>query len=103
MTPFERNPFFSQPDRQFLDAIEVMEGGDSAQWLMMFERGELDIADVSDVPGIPIPDINRIQRSPRWKRADRKHTDRRHIFPDIEHGDGAVRPAPSAAGDELCN
>jgi len=64
---FERNPLFSQPDRQYLDAIEVMEGGNSALWLMMFERGELDIADIYDTQGIPTPDFTRIQRSPRWQ------------------------------------
>jgi ABC-type transport system substrate-binding protein len=63
---FERNPFFSRADRQYLDAIEVMEGGDSALHLMMFERGEIDIADITQEPGIPIPDFVRIQRSPRW-------------------------------------
>lgn len=64
---FERNPFFSEPGRQYLDAIEVMEGGDSELHLMMFERGELDIADITAEPGIPIPDFLRIQRSPRWR------------------------------------
>lgn len=63
---FERNPRFTQADRQYLDAIEVVEGGDSALWLMMLERGELDIADIAGMPGIPTPDITRIQRSPRW-------------------------------------
>ena len=64
---FERNPLFSQADRQYLDAIEVMEGGDNALHLMMFERGELDIANITANPGIPVPDFIRIQRSPRWQ------------------------------------
>jgi ABC-type transport system substrate-binding protein len=64
---FERNPLFSQPDRQYLDAIEVMVGGDSALHLMMFERGELDIADIKESPGIPVPDFIRVQRSARWQ------------------------------------
>jgi len=64
---FERNPFYSQPDRQYLDAIEVAEGGDSTLHLMMFERGELDIADVTAEPGIPVPDILRVQHDPRWR------------------------------------
>ena len=63
---FERNPLFTQADRQYLDAIDVMEGGDSALHLMMFERGELDIADITQEPGIPVPDYLRIERSPRW-------------------------------------
>lgn len=64
---FERNPFFSQPDRQYLDAVEVMEGGDSELHLMMFERGALDIADITQEPGIPVPEFLRIEHSPRWQ------------------------------------
>jgi ABC-type transport system substrate-binding protein len=64
---FERNPFFSDATRQYFDAIEVMEGGDSALYLMMFERGELDIADVTEEPGIPVPDFLRIEHTPRWQ------------------------------------
>jgi ABC-type transport system substrate-binding protein len=64
---FERNPFFFGADCQNLDAIEVMVGGDSALHLMMFERGELDIADVTVDLGIPVPDFVRIQRSPLWR------------------------------------
>jgi len=63
---FERNPLSSQADRQNLDAIEVMAGGDSALHMMRFERGELDIADITANPGIPVPDFLRIQRDPRW-------------------------------------
>jgi ABC-type transport system substrate-binding protein len=63
---FERNPQFGQANEQYLDAIEVLEGGDGALHLMMFERGELDIADITEEPGIPVPDFLRIQRSPRW-------------------------------------
>jgi peptide/nickel transport system substrate-binding protein len=64
---FERNPLFPQANRQYLDAIEVMEGGDSALHLMMFERGELDIADVTEEPGIPVPDFIRVEHTPRWQ------------------------------------
>ena len=64
---FERNPFYPRAERQNLDAIEVREGGDAALHLMMFERGELDIADVTMSPGVPIPDFLRIQRTPRWQ------------------------------------
>ena len=62
---FERNPLSSQADRQNLDAIEVMVGGDSTLHLMMFERGELDIANISGL-GIPKPDLTRVEGSPRW-------------------------------------
>jgi ABC-type transport system substrate-binding protein len=62
---FERNPLSSQADRQNLGAIEVIVGGDSALHLMMFERGELDIANLAGL-GIPVPDFARVQSSPRW-------------------------------------
>jgi ABC-type transport system substrate-binding protein len=63
---FARNPLFPRADRQYLDGIDVLIGGDTTLHLMMFERGELDIAEVDDNPGIPIPDYLRIARSPRW-------------------------------------
>ncbi len=64
---FERNPFFSQTNQQYLDAIEVTEGGDNELSLMRFEKGELDIADITEEPGIPVPDLARIQRNPHWQ------------------------------------
>jgi oligopeptide transport system substrate-binding protein len=64
---FERNPLFSRPESQYLDAVEVMVGGDAALHLMMFERGELDIAEVTESPGIPVPDYIRIRRDVRWQ------------------------------------
>jgi ABC-type transport system substrate-binding protein len=64
---FERNPLFSQPESQYLDAVDVMVGGDSTLHLMMFERGELDIAEITENPGIPVPDFIRIRRTPRWQ------------------------------------
>ena len=99
---FERNPLSSQADRQNLDAIEVMVGGDGALHLMMFERGELDIADISGL-GVPVPDFLRIQKSPRWHNLVDKIADGRHLFPGSQHGDGAVRQSQGAAGDELCD
>lgn len=63
---FARNPLYPRPDRQYLDGIDVQLGGDTTLHLMMFERGELDIAEINDNPGIPIPDFLRIARSPRW-------------------------------------
>jgi len=64
---FERNPLYSHPERQCLDGVEVLVGGDPTTHLMMFERGELDIADVTEHPGIPVPDFVRIQQEPRWQ------------------------------------
>jgi ABC-type transport system substrate-binding protein len=64
---FERNPLYRRADRQNLDAVEVMVGGDAALHLMMFERGELDIADITESPGVPVPDFIRIQRNARLR------------------------------------
>jgi len=61
-----RNPLYPQADRQYLDAIDVLIGGDTTLHLMMFEGGELDIAEIDTYPGIPIPDFVRIDHSPRW-------------------------------------
>ena len=63
---FERNPYYAHPDRQYLDAIEVLVGGDTTLHLMMFERGDLDIADCTASPGIPVADFIRIEHTPRW-------------------------------------
>jgi len=63
---FERNPLSSQSDRQYLDAVEVLVGGDNTLHLMMFERGELDIADITQNPGIPVPDFVRVEHTPHW-------------------------------------
>jgi ABC-type transport system substrate-binding protein len=61
---FERNGF---SNRQHLDAIDVSEGGDNTLHLMMFERGELDIANITANPGIPVSDFIRIEHTPRWQ------------------------------------
>jgi peptide/nickel transport system substrate-binding protein len=62
---FERNPFSRQTELQNLDAIEVMVGGDAALQEMMFERGDLDIAELAGM-GIPVEDFIRINANPRW-------------------------------------
>ena len=46
-----------------------MVGGDGALHLMMFERGELDIANVTS-PGIPVPDFIRVAAQPALARPD---------------------------------
>jgi ABC-type transport system substrate-binding protein len=63
---FERNPFYARPERQYLDAIDVLIGGDTTLHLMMFEHGELDLADCTASPGIPEADFIRISHTPRW-------------------------------------
>ena len=63
---FEKNPHYFRPERQFFDEIAVMIGGDESTHLMMFERGELDIANITGV-GVPVSDFKRLSRDPVWK------------------------------------
>jgi ABC-type transport system substrate-binding protein len=62
---FEPNPYFTGPPPRHFDRIEIMIGGDEATHLMMFERGELDIANLASY-WIPFPDQRRIMQDPRW-------------------------------------
>lgn len=62
----EQNPHYHGPFPQLLDGFEFMIGGDDALHLMMFERGELDIANIVSV-GIPMPSFRRISADPRWE------------------------------------
>lgn len=64
---FKRNPNYAWSERVKLDAFEIVVGGDGALHMMMFERGELDIANVTDV-GIPDPDFVRVMKDPALKR-----------------------------------
>ena len=63
---FKRNLNYAWPERVKLDAFEIVVGGDGALHMMMFERGELDIANVTDV-GIPDPDFVRVMKDPVLK------------------------------------
>jgi ABC-type transport system substrate-binding protein len=64
---FKRSPTFDRPESVSLQGIEIMVGGDETLHLMMFEHGELDVANVTPV-GIPIPDYPRIKRTPHLRR-----------------------------------
>ena len=64
---FERNPMYAHQKEIKLDAFELMVGGDGALHMMMFERGELDIANVTAI-GIPDPDFVRVMQDPRLSR-----------------------------------
>ncbi len=64
---FKRNPDFFNPDGIKLDEIEIMVGGDATVHMMMFERGELDIASVTS-SGIPDPDFIRVMKNPNLRR-----------------------------------
>ncbi len=61
-----RNPYYHGLEPQHLDGVDILIGGDEATHLMMFERGELDIADIS-LLGIPLPSLRRLQHDPRWR------------------------------------
>lgn len=59
----EKNPGYYRVDEVRLDAIELMVGGDETLHMMMFERGELDIASVTST-GIPDADFIRVMNDP---------------------------------------
>jgi len=61
-----RNPYYHGVEPQHLDGVEILIGGDEATHLMMFERGELDIANIT-LAGIPLPSLRRLQKDPRWR------------------------------------
>ena len=59
------NPHYSGPHLRRFDRIEFMIGGDEATHLMMFEKGELDLASIFGL-AIPMPDQRRLANNPRW-------------------------------------
>lgn len=59
----EKNPSYYRADEIRLEAIELMVGGDETLHMMMFERGELDIASVTST-GIPDADFIRVMKDP---------------------------------------
>jgi len=63
---YERNPFYFRPEQQRFDAIDITIGGDETTHLMMFERGELDLASLLPT-GAPEADFPRLRQEPRWK------------------------------------
>lgn len=63
---YERNPYYFRPEQQYFDAIEIMIGGDESTHLMMFERGELDMASLGPA-GAPDADFLRLHQDPRLK------------------------------------
>jgi peptide/nickel transport system substrate-binding protein/oligopeptide transport system substrate-binding protein len=60
-----RNPHYHGVEPQHLDGVEILIGGDEATHLMMFERGELDIANIT-LLGIPLPSLRRLTHDPDW-------------------------------------
>ena len=61
-----RNPHYHGPEPQHLDGVDLFIGGDETTHLMMFERGELDVANIN-TGGIPIPSFRRLSDEPRWQ------------------------------------
>ena len=61
-----RNPYYHGAEPQHLDGVDILIGGDEATHLMMFEHGELDIANIT-LLGIPLPSLRRLKRDPRWR------------------------------------
>jgi oligopeptide transport system substrate-binding protein len=46
--------------------VDLLVGGDETTHLMMFERGELDIANITGA-GIPYPSFHRLSLDPQWR------------------------------------
>jgi peptide/nickel transport system substrate-binding protein/oligopeptide transport system substrate-binding protein len=63
----EKNPSYNGPIPQYFDGIELMIGVDEFTQLLMFERGEIDIANI--ITGIPFPDLRHLREEPRWRGA----------------------------------
>jgi ABC-type transport system substrate-binding protein len=63
---YERNPCYFRPEQQYFDEIDIMIGGDETTHLMMFERGQLDLASLGP-GGAPEADFPRLRQDPRWK------------------------------------
>lgn len=61
-----RNPHYRGVEPQHLDGVDILIGGDETTHLMMFERGELDIANIT-FAGIPRPSFHRLSRDRRWR------------------------------------
>ncbi len=62
---FTHNPHYQGPTPQHFDEIDLHIGGDETTHLMMFERGELDIANITGV-GISRPSHRRLTLNRRW-------------------------------------
>jgi ABC-type transport system substrate-binding protein len=61
-----RNPYYHGLEPQHLDEIDITIGGDENTHLMMFERGELDVANIV-LSGIPVSSLRRLSNDPRWR------------------------------------
>ena len=64
---FERSPTYAHLEAIRLNAVDIRIGGDETLHMMMFERGETDIASIT-ATGIPAPDFIRVMNTPRLKQ-----------------------------------
>ncbi|HAM70314.1 MAG TPA: hypothetical protein DCM86_01560 [Verrucomicrobiales bacterium] len=73
---FERNPHYLWPGARHFDRIDLMLGGDESTHMMMFERGELDLASLQ-ATGCPEADFARLHQDPvrrsGWTNAPMYH------------------------------
>jgi ABC-type transport system substrate-binding protein len=60
------NPAYHGLEPRHFDAIDILIGGDETTHLMMFERGELDVASIS-ANNIPLASFRRLRQDPRWR------------------------------------
>jgi ABC-type transport system substrate-binding protein len=60
------NPHYSGLEPRHFDGVDIMIGGDETTHLMMYERGELDMANITG-SGIPLASLRRLQNDPRWR------------------------------------
>jgi ABC-type transport system substrate-binding protein len=61
-----RNPHYHGPEPAHLEGVDLLIGGDETTHLMMFERGELEIANIN-LTGIPFPSFRRLSNDLRWR------------------------------------
>lgn len=64
---FERSPTYAHPEAIRLNGVDLRIGGDATLHMMMFERGEIDIASIT-ANGIPAPDFVRVMNTPRLRQ-----------------------------------
>ena len=64
---FDLSPTYAHPELIGLNAVDVSIGGDETLHMMMFERGEIDIASIT-ATGIPAPDFVRVMSTPRLRK-----------------------------------
>lgn len=62
----ERRPDYRGPDPGLVDAVDIFIGSDATTHLMMFEQGEIDIANVVS-QSLPFPSYRRVSTDPHWK------------------------------------